>query len=323
MLNLAAFNHQSKAMQEQPIYIIGAGAVGKTLAVFLTLAGRQVYLLRGSVFNAPVTYEEMTILAADNNKYVAKLEIGCLADFTRLGGLVVLANKAFGNQALSVSLRGKLNGNPLLVLQNGLNIEQAFLKQNFEHIYRCVLMLTCQFEDPHTIRYKPVRECPVGIIRGDEETLTRLLHTIQTLQFRFSKCDEIQSLIWKKVIANCVFNSICPLLHIDNGIFYRNEVARDMAKELIISCMPLAHAKGIAINPEDVFNNVMQISQMSDGQYISTLQDILHHRPTEMDALNIELARLADEIGIGATMKEIALLGRLTKLKAAINLKNM
>ena len=37
--------------------------------------------------------------------------------------------------------------------------------------------------------------------------------------FPFRTEEQIERKVWKKAILNAVFNSICPLLGIDNGIF--------------------------------------------------------------------------------------------------------
>jgi 2-dehydropantoate 2-reductase len=87
--------------------------------------------------------------------------------------------------------------------------------------------------------------------------------------------ENIQILIWKKVITNCVFNSICPLLEIDNGVFHRNAAALEIGKKVIGECIEVADANGIALTTDDVLQNVLTISKMSDGQKISTYQDIL------------------------------------------------
>ncbi len=43
------------------IYIIGSGAIGKALAVFLALENKKVTLIRGSIDNQPM-YKESTAL---------------------------------------------------------------------------------------------------------------------------------------------------------------------------------------------------------------------------------------------------------------------
>ena len=86
----------------------------------------------------------------------ADIEIRTLDTLPDIKGIVVLANKSFGNQQLAVSLKRKTGNSPLVLLQNGLGVEKAFVDQGFTEIYRCVLFVTSQTVDDSTVRFKPV-----------------------------------------------------------------------------------------------------------------------------------------------------------------------
>ncbi len=60
------------------------------------------------------------------------------------------------------------------------------------------------------------------------------------------------------------------------------------------------------------------ISKLSDGQFISTLQDIRNHRKTEIDTLNFEIVRLVTELNCENLCTETKLLGELTKAKSVL-----
>ncbi len=128
----------------------------------------------------------------------------------------------------------------------------------------------------------------MGVIRGHESGLTALLGQISTPRFLFRAEQAIQQTIWEKVITNCVFNSVCSLLGVDNGIFHRNPSALALAREVIDECVAVAGEVGIAMNRDEVEARLLQISQRSDGQLISTLVDINLGRETEIDTLNLE-----------------------------------
>ncbi|MEC7262836.1 MAG: ketopantoate reductase C-terminal domain-containing protein, partial [Bacteroidota bacterium] len=129
----------------------------------------------------------------------------------------------------------------------------------------------------------------------------------------------IQRIIWKKAIANCVFNSICPLLEVDNGIFYRNEEVMSMAKRVIADCALIANKKGIDLGVYELEDQVLKISRMSDGQFISTLQDINNKRETEIDTLNFEIFRMAQAMNLSSQVQETRLLGELVKWKSELS----
>ena len=301
------------------IYIIGAGAVGKTLAVFLKNAGKQVVIIRGSVKDASPITERIRIVCENDAVIEADIEITTFSNFNSLNGMVVLANKSFGNAQLAIDLHSKAGSSPIVLLQNGLGVERPFMNTDFRGIYRAVLFFSSQFLDQNTLKFKPAARCPIGIEKGDTDTLNYIVEQLNTPALEFRSESDIQPLIWKKAIANCAFNSICPLLEVDNGIFHRNEKALAIARRVIAECVAIARGQGIAISEKEVEETLLHISRSSDGQLISTLQDIRNHRQTEIETFNLEIATIAQSQGNEDAVLETKLLGELTQLKADAN----
>ncbi|MVM38050.1 2-dehydropantoate 2-reductase [Spirosoma sp. HMF3257] len=305
---------------QNPIYIVGVGAIGMTLAVLLKQSGKDVTLLRGRQGCEPETEEtSITVDYGGDSALTESISIRTLEQVERLNGIILLTSKSFGNQELARRLSGKTNESPLVLLQNGLGIEEPFLEAGFPEVYRCVLLATSQVQAPYTVTYKPVAASPIGVIRGHESRMAELVEQLSTSLFPFRTETAIQQTIWEKVIANCVFNAICPLLGADNGIFHRNSSALVLGREIIDECMAVAEVSGVVLNREEVEGRLLQISQRSDGQLISTLVDINHGRETEIETLNLAVARLADRLGRPELATRTRLLGELIRLKSAVS----
>ncbi|HPH45532.1 MAG TPA: 2-dehydropantoate 2-reductase [Chryseolinea sp.] len=302
------------------IYIIGAGAIGKVLAVFLSKNGKKVILVRGSVMNEPSIKSTIHVELANHSIESAEIEQVTLDALDELNGIVILTNKSFGNPDLALKLKEKAYGSPIVFLQNGLGVEQSFIEEGFKEIYRCVLFATSQTVAENTFRFQPVSESAIGVILGTTTQLNNIVQAVNNSQFPFKAEDHIQKLIWKKAICNSVFNSICPLLDIDNGIFYRNEKALSIAKRVIHECVAVANKANVALTEDEVVANLLIISKASDGQLISTLQDIRNKRPTEIDTFNFAIVESARANDPSQSIRETKLLGELTKLKSELNL---
>ena len=188
----------------------------------------------------------------------------------------------------------------------------------FDKIYRCILFSTSQVTGDNEVTFKSVMPSPVGNLQGNNDGLQDLVDWINTQHFSFRSETDITPLLWTKVIANCAFNSICPLLETDNGIFIRNADARRLARTVIEECVGVAQKRGIALDKDAIENNLMQISKRSDGQLISTYVDILQNRRTEIESLNLEISRMANDMGIPETVTLTKLLGELIQLKSTI-----
>lgn len=297
------------------IFIIGSGAIGKALSVFLTLAGRNVSLIRGSAQHSSSQIETIEVALEDGTVQAATIEIRTLSTFSSLDGIIVLANKSYGNKYLSEALKNKTGRSPIVLLQNGLGIEQPFIDEAFPEIYRGVLFVTSQLINDATVSFKPVAVSPIGIIKGTAGNLESIVGQLHVPAFQCRSEENIQTIIWKKAIINSVFNSVCPLLDTDNGIFYRSEKALAVARRVITECITIAGEQGIFLEPGEVEASLLQISRFSDGQLISTLQDIRNKRRTEIETLNFEIVRIARSLAKENVVQETRLLGELTKLK--------
>lgn len=305
-------------MHDHTIYIVGAGAIGKVLAAMLKLSGKEIVLVRGSVDDGRRTTETIEVELPDNSFVNATIDTVAISTIDRFEGLVVFTNKSFGNATLVQALRAKVKCTPILIMQNGLDVELPFIDAGFDVVYRCVLFATSQPIAANRFRFRPVEPSPIGRVAG-EGNVKEVVEALQNDQFPFRGVSDIKPIVWTKSIVNCVFNSICPLLETDNGIFHRNAYALSLAKRVIAECTDVARATGIQLNVEAVLSTLLRISQSSDGQLISTYQDILHRRPTEIETLNLAVVRVAEKIGMWEAVKETRLLGELIHLKSALN----
>lgn len=308
-------------MKNEKIYIIGYGAIGKALAVFLTSLGRKVIVVRGSVDDGETTLDYVAVEQANGNIMQRKIEVVTLRTIDKIEGLIVLTTKSFGNNDLSKALKLIAGNTPIVVLQNGLNVEKPFLDDDFDGIYRCVLFATSQVLESGVVRFRPVADSPVGIIKGDPTTLNNVVAQIDSEYFLFRAESNIQPIIWKKTIINIIFNSVCPLLNADNGIFYKEPLAFQLAVRLIEAGIAIAEKSGVNLSQQEVETSLINISMASDGQLISTLQDINNGRNTEIETLNLEISRMAKQGGIANQSIEIELLGELIKIKERLHHK--
>lgn len=305
---------------ENKIYIIGAGAVGKALAVFLKLEGKNVCIIRGSVDNTPAQMETISIQMDEGITLKADLEVSSLSSHVKFDGILVITSKSFGNEYLAKTLSERAFNQPIVLLQNGLGVESAFENKGFLDVHRCVLFTTCQVMGDNLVRFKPVAESLIGKINGKLDSLNHITNQLNNPIFKFRVEENIQPIIWKKAIANCVFNSICPLLDTDNGIFLRNVAVMNLGQSVIKECVNIANISGVDISENEVIESVKMISKMSDGQLISTLQDINNRRPTEIETLNFAIVAIAQRYGKENDVTQTKLLGELTKMKADLNI---
>lgn len=295
-------------------YVLGAGAIGFPLAAFLADAGRPVVAVRTS--RSDVDEQMVTVdVHGAGGRLSARVRTVSLARLERLDGMVVVTTKAHVNEALAVEVKRRSPAGPVVILQNGLGVERPFLEAGLGAVYRCVLYATGQARSEYAFTFRPVTQSRVGIVEGDEAGLAACVERLSTDRFPFRPEPDIQREVWKKTVINAVFNSICPLLEVDNGVFVRDAGVADLAREVVRECLSVTDRLGLGLSEEELMRQLLLISETSAGQLISTLQDLRAGRPTEIDALNLEIARAAASLGI--EVPRTALLGRMIVAKVA------
>jgi 2-dehydropantoate 2-reductase len=302
-------------MTDGSIYIMGGGAIGMALAASLVRAGRRAVLVRTRDGGSAEGVLGVTVRGAEGEEWSVAVETVRLADLVQPQGIIVVTSKSHANAAIAAALLEKNAAGPVVVLQNGMGVEAPFLEAGFD-VYRCILYVTGQMVSEAVLDFRPVASCPIGVIRGNQRELKDCVQSLDTPFFPFHLEEAIQRDIWKKTIINSVFNAICPILEVDNGIFSRDPQAMELAEEVLGECALLAERHGIHLPKVELIENVLRISRSSSGVFISTLQDIRNGNRTEMDSLNMELARAAAAARPPLDLTRTELLGRLTLLKS-------
>lgn len=296
------------------IFIFGGGAVGMALAVHLSKAGRNVILVRTS----GVTVEEPRIQLAVNERGIIHRALVDCVDIAKLDkpeGLLVITTKAHANSEIASSLLRTRAQGPIVLLQNGIGVESAFLKSGFERLYRAVLYVTGQRETDRSALFHAIKPSVVGMIRGSHEELKTCVDLLNSEIFPFEVASCIEKSVWQKTLVNCAFNSICPLLESDNGVFARDPLCQELALLVIRECLGVASRMGVELEEDHILEQIDQISRGSK-YLISTLQDIRKGQPTEIEFLNLEVSRLAASLDPPLKVPRTEMLGKLILAKS-------
>ncbi len=308
-------------MEPESVYVLGAGAIGMPLAVHLANAGRRVTAVRTSTGDRDPQMVEVTIAGANGKTARSVLEMVSLARLTSLPGIVVVAVKSYANDLIALKLREREVLGPVVIMQNGVGVEDPYLDLPMLRVYRSVIYATGQKDGDGCYTFIPITASPIGAVRGDVQELERLVGTLNTPDFPFTALTNIQQEVWKKATINAVFNSICPLLEVDNGIFVRDETAARLAREVVDECVMVMQRMGFEVKADDVMQQLLAISRRSDGQLISTLQDINHGRETEIEHLNLAIAHRAAAVAPEVKISTTKMLGEMVKIKSMLRKK--
>jgi len=302
------------------IYIVGGGAIGFSIAVHLKAAGRNITVLRVRENPKQESIQKITVQSGDGTFLVQDIITGSLSSCGKIEGLVVLATKANANEYMAAALAENAATIDLVLMQNGIGVEGPFLGRGFRSLSRCVVYITAEKTDQFNCTARMVKSSPIGTIDG-KGNLQEIVDLLTTDGLVFHREITIDREVWKKGIINTVFNSVCPLLDIDNGLFERDSVAFELAGQIVEECVPVAKRINISIGVEELLDQILMISKGSTGQLISTLQDIQRNCETEIKFFNYEICRVAGNLNPPIKLPITKTLGLLTLKKSEIGME--
>lgn len=273
------------------IYIIGGGAIGLPLAVFLKNRGNEVTVVRTSMNGVRDSDVPVTVQFPEGS-VKGSINTVSLENWKANSGVFVVTAKAFMNPVISDYMRDNNIKGSVVLMQNGLGVEESFLDNFFDNVFRVVLYFTSENLKNNTFNARTVSQSPIGLVKGKEGELESIIEYLDNDFLKLTRSQDIQKEVWRKASLNVAFNSICPLSCTDNGIFVRDERAFSIAECLIDECIEAAFLEGVVLDRADLINRLKIISESSSGTLISTLQDINNGNFTEMEYLNHSISKI-------------------------------
>ena len=128
--------------------------------------------------------------------------------------------------------------------------------------------------------------------------LEPLVDLLQTAGFEVHPADNIESLVWGKLVVNCGINALTALLEVPNGELLARPGARAIMQEAAQETARVAEANGVNLPYPDPVEQVEGVASRTASNISSMLQDIRRGAPTEVDAINGAVVQMADRRGV-------------------------
>jgi 2-dehydropantoate 2-reductase len=116
--------------------------------------------------------------------------------------------------------------------------------------------------------------------------------------------DNVQGLIWDKLLVNTGINALASLAGVTNGELLKHEELTAIMEEAVREGERVAKAKGIPLNFIDPVAHTKAVCEATSANRCSMLQDISNHRMTEIATINGAIVREAAKLGIAAPVNE-------------------
>ena len=303
------------------VAVVGAGAMGSVYAGILADAGNEVWAVdRWAEHVEAIRARGLVVEGASGRRTV---RLRATSDPAEPGPceLVVIATKALDVEAAAAAA-APLVGPETVVLpiQNGLGSADRVAAVLGEE--RVAIGVAGGFGAsvvaPGHVRHEGWELVRLGERNGPATPrIRRVAKAWEDAGFRVRVYDDVDRLVWEKLICNVAFSGTCTILERPIRGVLDDPSAWAVASGCAREAYEVARARGIALEVGDPAAHVRAFGETIADARPSMLLDLLAGRPLEVDAINGAIGPAAREVGLAAPVNETVT--ALVKAKSGVS----
>lgn len=286
-----------QAASKSPVAVIGAGAIGLSIASALAKSGHPITVCGGRPFDEMVITEGST---------TANWPVAHIDDPGEAAGhgIVILAVKAHQTDAVGDWLRAVDGpGVDVLVAQNGVEQRERVAPYlAAAHVVPAVVYLNAERSEPGRVTVRRVAHGDLAV--ADEPANRALAAGIREGGMRVDLDADFATTLWNKLLMNITANPLTALTRRRTAVL-RDEAVGRVALAIMEEAVTVARAEGAQLSAADAAADLEALRQVPDGAPTSMLQDCWAGRPLEYDALTGAVLRAADRHGIDVPVNRL------------------
>ncbi|MBN1625406.1 MAG: 2-dehydropantoate 2-reductase [Deltaproteobacteria bacterium] len=279
--------------------IVGPGAMGCLFSARLKMAGFDVTLLDYKRERAEELNRQGIIVEGISGKYNAMVPV-IAGEITDRFDAILLCVKSYKTGEAGTALKKMLSSETIiLTLQNGIgNIE--ILKDLFgeDMVLGGVTAEGATMLGSGRIRHAGQGTTVIGPEGRAQGLPERIASALNRAGFQSETTDNIERLLWGKLVINAGINALTAVARLKNGRLPVLTGTSLIMEELVREAEAVAAAKKILLPYEDPLARVTEVCRDTSGNISSMLQDILNKKPTEIDFINGAIVTEGEMMGI-------------------------
>ena len=278
------------------ITVIGPGAIGTLLATLLSNTNVEISLLVKPKHKELLQDGKIILDNFNGRRLEKKITIVTELDNPEW---IILAVKSYDVDSL-IELLGNSNA-PILCCQNGIKTYLQLTKKiGKDRIAYMVTGIGSSKIETGEAEFRGSGFTFIGEASGIASTrLINLSKLIRTSGITCEVVNDVLSYVWLKTIINSSINPVAAYAKVINGDLRKPELNKIVHK-ICIESTKISTEIGINL-PLEPWSEIEKIIRNTAENKCSMLQDLENGRQTEIDAINGEIARIADSNGLDAT----------------------
>lgn len=279
--------------------VVGPGAMGCLFAACLARADQDVTVLDYRVKRAGrLNREALRVDTADDGFAVQVAVTAALPD--EMPEAVLICVKATRTRQVAERLKDWVDpATTVITLQNGLG-NVAVLGELLEksRILAGVTSEGATLLEPGHIRHAGRGQTFLGPGQPGDPVLERIVRAFKQAGFETRSADDIDALVWGKLIVNAGINALAALTRVRNGELLHCPGAVEVMAAAVTEAAGVAAAKGIVLPYPDPLERVQEVCRCTARNVASMLQDVLNRKTTEVAFINGAIAREGERLGL-------------------------
>ena len=283
--------------QDKSILLIGLGAIGSVLYRRLDLKNYKVVCLTSVESSKLIRKKGLRVkLTTDETIKLHECEVYNELPDNYIFDNCIIATKSWINKSLSYDLNKHLNETAsILLFQNGINIEDDFLRTNSNwKIVRAITSLAAFRKQKNEAYEASIGETKIGLVNlNGKDVVEEWKRILTNIGLNVKISENIQRDIWLKATVNCTIGPLAAITELKNGEILKdaflNRIVISIIKEMI-TVIPLE----LSISLADSLKLIDQITEQTSNHKASMLQDIEKNKKTEINELNGQIIKIAE-----------------------------
>jgi 2-dehydropantoate 2-reductase len=186
-----------------------------------------------------------------------------------------------------------------LTLQNGLgNLEVIARVVGEDRAVQGVTSHGATLLGPGRVRHAGRGPTHLALTPQTERRVRAVAELFRQAGFEVHLSDDLDSIIWGKLVINVGINPLTALLRVPNGALVEIDAARALMRDAVTEAVRVAAAKGIQLPYADPLAQVEAVCRATAENRSSMLQDVLRGAPTEIQAINGAVVHEGLRVGV-------------------------
>lgn len=284
--------------------MVGAGAMGSVYAGLLCDAGNEVWAIDSwEEHIAAICERGLRVEGASGDRTAS---VGATSDPAAVGevDLVVIATKAMQVRDAAEAARSLLGPETVVLpIQNGLGSREIVAEVLGEE--RVIVGIAGGFGasvvGPGHVHHHGMEVVRLGEPAGTASPrVQRIAEVWREAGFTVTAEDDVQRLVWEKLVCNVCFSGVCTVLERTIGEVLDDPHAWWVASSCAREAHGVALASGISLAFEDPVAYTAAFGERIRGARPSMLLDRLAGRPSEIDFINGAIPPRGAALGLAA-----------------------